>query len=198
MIKRWLNRFFEVKAGIMLAQPTTLSRACNDNIPTEKGVLIRTSQYRKTMPWRELAFDQRRLEGHTLYELWVGEQPVCYGWVAEPGTRVGILHDLHLRVPNDGFYIWDCATSPSARGKGYFCLLLRALVEGTYPDARQALVAVDTGNSASRRALQKAGFQPLFRYISARMMGRSLFSLAIRKGRPAPAQAEFDGIADPR
>ncbi|MGM0767464.1 MAG: GNAT family N-acetyltransferase [Pseudomonadota bacterium] len=154
-----------------------------------------TRTYREELPWSESEFLRRIGNGNVLYELFVDGQPVCYGWVAESGTRVGVLHDLRLVVPECGFYIWDCATDPAFRGKGYFRTLLHRIVNGMYPKATLALVAVDTNNGASRQALTNAGFRPLFTYISARVMSRGLCSVAFRNGKIAAAQREFDRLA---
>lgn len=196
VFKRRLNRLIEVKSGILLAQPANGSSQPGSGHEGGGEVIRRTNRYRTDLPWSEQEFLRRTGNGNALYELFIQEQPVCYGWVAESGTRVGVLHDLRLVVPHCGFYIWDCATDSAFRGRGCFRTLLTGIIHGGYPDATLALVAVDTGNGASRQALAKAGFQREFSYLSARILNRSLFSLAWRNGKIVAAQREFDRLGD--
>jgi RimJ/RimL family protein N-acetyltransferase len=194
VIKRRVLGLCEIKAGIMLSRPvgvaTAEARPVSDAVPEIRS----TREYREGLPWSEAEFLRRTNAGNVLYELFIEGQPVCYGWVAEAGARVGVLHDLHLVVPERGFYVWDCATSPAFRGKGYFLALLTGINRGAYPSATLALVAVDTGNGASRRVLARAGFRPMFSYVSARLAKRPLFNLALCDGRLGAAQREFDRL----
>ena len=179
----------EIKAGIMLHQPIVADLAGDNRRPE----IREATKYRDDLSFTEQEFSRRNGSGNVLYELVVEERPVSYGWVALGGTNVGILHDLQMRVPSHAVYIWDCATPPAYRGKGYFPALLRGLI--TAADANLALVAVDTNNDASRKALQKAGFEPLFTYLSVRLMGRVLFSLALTDGKLTRAQPQFEKIS---
>lgn len=156
--------------------------------------LSATTEYRTDLPFSEREFSRRNLGGHVLYELFVEDVPVCYGWVAQKGSQVGILHDIEMRVPDHALYIWDCATPPAHRGRGYFQTLLRGLVTDPSSAATLALVAVDSNNEASRKALDKAGFRPLFTYLSVRILGRGLMSLALKDGKLTRAQPVFDQI----
>ncbi|SFM53968.1 Acetyltransferase (GNAT) family protein [Marinobacter zhejiangensis] len=190
-IKRRLMRVVEAKSGIMLHQPVK---------PGATGVrasamLALTTKYRQGLALSEGEFLRRTGQGNVLYELFVDGDPVCYGWVGQGGSRVGILHNLKLTVPDRAFYIWDCATLPDHRGRGHFQTLLKGLLECQGASSAAALAAVDTGNTASRKALEKAGFKPMFSYFSLRVGGRVLVSLAIRDGKLMRAQPEFDRVA---
>lgn len=196
VIKRRVRRVCEVKAGILLSRPVGKSAPASSANAVCLPSIQRTDEYRESLPWPEHEFARRLEGGNALYELFVDGRPVCYGWVAEAGTRVGVLHDLHLVVPERGFYVWDCATAPAFRGNGHFRALLHGMNHKVYPTATLALVAVDTGNGPSRRALASAGFRPVFTYISVRLMKRPLFSVAFISRKIVAAQPEFDRLGD--
>ncbi|MEX2475930.1 GNAT family N-acetyltransferase [Marinobacter sp.] len=191
-IKRRLLSLLEIKAGIMLCMPVPRAPGALISDTEMPQALRRAVDYRDDLHCSEPEFSRRCRKGNVLYELVVDGQPVCYGWVAEAGAHVGVLHELRLVVPAGAFYIWDCATAPACRGNGYFRTLLLGLVGEVYSTSTLALVAVDTGNKPSRRALASAGFLPAFTYISARVAGRGLLSVAFKGGKVSAAQAEFD------
>ncbi len=194
VIKRRVRGLCEIKVGIMLSRPVGVATAESCPESDTASEIKSTRKYREGLPWSEAEFLRRTGAGNVLYELFIEGQPVCYGWVAEAGARVGVLHDLNLVVPERGFYVWDCATRTAFRGKGYFFALLQGINHGAYPSATLALVAVDTGNGASRRVLARAGFRPMFSYVSARLAKRPLFNFALRDGRLVAAQREFDRL----
>ncbi|MEQ9546518.1 MAG: hypothetical protein RIK85_10985 [Marinobacter sp.] len=194
-IKRRLGRLLEVKAGVMLAQPV-LPAETYVAPDSASGVLElrHTVHYRSDLACSEPEFVRRTCLGNRLYELSSGETWLSYGWVAEAGTHIGVLHNLQLTVPDQAFYIWDCATAPASRGQGHFRSLLERVVGDHYPSSTMALVAVDTGNTASRKALANAGFKPVFTYVSVRVLGYVPFSFAIREGKITAAQPQFDEL----
>ncbi len=191
LLKRKLGRMVEIKAGILLHQPV----AAREGAGIPGAELARASVYRPDLDYSKDEFTRRNLRQNDLYELLVDQRPVCFGWVARAGARVGILHDIQMTVPDRAFYIWDCVTPPEYRGRGYFQSLLKQLVSSRDTGANLALVAVDTRNTASRKALAKAGFQPLFSYLSIRVLGRVVLAVANRGHRLSQAQILFDQLA---
>lgn len=193
-IKRRLGRLLEVKAGVMLAQPVLPETSGAPDSASPVPELRHTVYYRSDLTCSEPEFVRRTSRGNRLYELSTGDKWLSYGWVAETGTHIGVLHNLQLTVPDRAFYIWDCATDPAARGRGHFRTLLKGIVCAHYPASTVALVAVDTGNIASRKALANAGFKPVFTYVSVRVLGFVPFSFAVRGGRITAAQPQFDEL----
>ncbi|QSP93691.1 GNAT family N-acetyltransferase [Marinobacter salinisoli] len=174
----------------MLQQPVR-----HDGPAEDKGRhLVLTDEYRQRLPFSKNEFEKRGKQGNFLYELFVDDVPVCYGWMAGPGAKVGILHELNMRVPDHSLYIWDCATPEEHRGKGYFQSLLQMMMQAKGPETRFALVAVDSHNTASKAALKRVGFQPLFTYWSCRVFGRVILSMAFRDGKLTWAQPQFDRL----
>jgi len=184
----------EVKTGVMLSQPVLPGESDTINHALAPPTLRHAIEYRSDMAFSEVEFVRRTLQGNRLYELLSGGKWVSYGWVAEAGTRIGVLHNLQLTVPVRAFYIWDCATDPAVRGQGHFRTLLKGIVDAHYPDSTLALVAVDSGNHASRKALANAGFKPVFTYHSVRVFGFVPFSFAVRAGKLIAAQPQFDEL----
>jgi hypothetical protein len=193
-MKQWVCRFLEVKSGIFLSQSVvdvSDSERTNDNAPprvteatrAEPGLLVSGEE-----------FQRRTRQGNRLYQMHLDNQLVSWGWVAGPGTRIGVLHDLYLTVPEGALYIWDCVTIPEYRGRGCFPGLLEGILCAHRPTSTLALVAVDVRNGASRRALAKAGFRPGFTYISVRTLGLGLLSIAFKGGKIGRAQPWFDAI----
>ena len=69
--------------------------------------------------------------------------------------------------------IYDCFTFAEHRGKGiYTDALIRMLNDLRAEGARTALIAVDPANLPSIRAIEKVGFQPLYRLTRRRRFGR--------------------------
>lgn len=180
----------EVKAGIMLQQAVIHARQDGQANRTLREV----NQYRTGLGCSEQEFDRRNRQRGVLYELLVDGRPVSYGWVARGGAQVGVLHDLHMTVPEHAFYIWDCVTPPQFRGRGYFQSLLKEMLAASDSGVTLALVAVDTKNTASRKALANAGFLPLFNYLSIRVLGRVVLAVANRGRHLSRAQPIFDGL----
>jgi len=194
-LKQGLFRLVEIKAGILLAQPVVRRELPDANVP--ETVLVKTGSIdnREDLPFSVAEFHRRNEAGNSLYELWVGDSPVSYGWVANGGARIGVLHALEMTVPDHALYIWDCATSPTFRGQGYFKKLLTSIIDAHCESSTVALVAVDVGNTASRRALAGSGFKPMFTYLSVRVLGKDMCSVALKDKKVRKAQLEFDLLA---
>ena len=194
-LKRGLSRAFDFKSGIMLSRSVPARKSYVSAVAGQSGVeLRRVDAFRPDLPVSAMQFHLRQESGNHLFELLVDERPVCFGWVASGGTRIGVLHHLSLSVPENAFYIWDCITPRSFRGNGYFQQLLGHILL-RHPAGATALVAVDYRNAASRAALGRAGFTPEFTYVSARACGYRCLSFAINRGRIQAAQPSFDAFS---
>ncbi len=136
---------------------------------------------------------RRRGNDHRLYAIADKGRVCAYGWVSGPGQEVRVLHALTFTVPPRCIYIWDCLTLPEERNRGRYKALLRGMLS-TVPEAGTAYVAVDLGNTASRRALERVGFRPLFKYFGMKLFGSPVFALAYDDGRILRAQSAFDHI----
>ncbi len=97
-------------------------------------------------------------EGRRPYVLATGGIIVAYGWVAFTPEPVGDL-GFSFRVGPDEAYIYDCATRPSYRGRGYYPALLRYILadlrSGPY---RRVWIATAPGNVPSQHGIIRAGF----------------------------------------
>jgi RimJ/RimL family protein N-acetyltransferase len=121
-------------------------------------------------PWpnRE-TIEKRYADGHQLWALRVGGQPVCFGWVGvvrelrldEVGGRASLAAPLA--------WVWDCVTPRSQQGHGYFALFLIALRARLHPLA----IGVEPDNHASLKSIERAGFE-LWASISMSPFGPSL------------------------
>lgn len=136
---------------------------------------------------------RRRLQGHMLYAVVEEGSVRAYGWVSGAGLEIQVLHTMTFTVPPHCIYIWDCLTVPGERNRGLYKALLRGML-GTLSEGGMAYVAVDLGNSPSRRALDRVGFRPLFTYYGLKLFGRSVLGLAYHGGRIVPAQRAFDSL----
>lgn len=150
---------------------------------------------RPDFPFSEEEFGRRVSEGHKFYELYLDRSPVSYNWVACTGAHIGILHDLSLDVPQNTLYLWDGATAPEHRGRGFLSVMINGILQQESQHVRVAWTAVAVSNKASRRALAKAGFEPMFTYLSVQLLGRTLLSLVIKEGKPLKAQPVFDRLS---
>jgi len=193
-LKLWLKKLVEVKSSILLSQDVTGGVPSTSRGKEAPPEIVKVTRVCPELPLSHDEFQRRTRQGNEVYGLVVDRRIVSWGWVAGSNTHVSVVHDLYLRVPARTFYIWDCGTEPAFRGRGYFQALLNGILKAHRDTATEALVTVDTGNRASRKALVKAGFKPQFSYISVRVMGSVLFSLALKGRQVTRAQPRFDGL----
>lgn len=189
--RRALGRNFEFKGGLMLGLPAQRHPSPNGlmHSPGFTEITAVTDDAALSAPF----VDGRRAQGHVLYAIIEEGQVRAYGWVSGAGLEVHVLHAMTFTVPPRCIYIWDCLTSPAERNRGRFQALLRGILV-VAPEAGTAYVAVDLGNTASRRALEKVGFRPLFRYYGLKLLGRPVLALAHTRGRISRAQRAFDQL----
>lgn len=194
-LKRWFNRTVQIEAGIFLSRPIEQNPPPDQNGAVQVSDMTDMAELRPDLPFSEKEFKRRVNEGHRFFELFVDREPVSYNWVACSGANIGILHELRLQVPENALYLWDGATTPEHRGKGFLSVMINGILQDLSHNTRIAWTAVAVSNKASRRALAKAGFEPMFTYVSVRLMGRTLFSFVIKEGKLAKAQPVFDRLA---
>ena len=83
---------------------------------------------------------------------------VAYGWVAFDAEPVGDL-GFSFQLRSDEAYIYDCATRPDYRGRGYYPALLRAMVIDLRRGGCARLwIGTAPGNFVSQRGIARAGF----------------------------------------
>jgi RimJ/RimL family protein N-acetyltransferase len=87
---------------------------------------------------------------------------------------------------SDSRGIFDCYTFPEHRSKGVYRESLMQLAS-TFQQSgtRRVLIAVDPGNIASIKGIERAGFEPLYRLTRSRRYGRVL----LRRSQFAPVTA---------
>ncbi|SRR5579884_37472 len=127
--------------------------------------------YFKALAFPE-AVQQKLASGCRCHGFFWDGQLANIGWTScgylepEPGIRI---------IDKDSIGIHDCFTLPDFRSKGvYTDTLVRMLSGGRNDGALRALIAVDPVNFASIRAIEKTGFQPLYRLTIRRRFGRRL------------------------
>ena len=99
----------------------------------------------------------------------VGGEVVAYGWFSTANEWIGEL-ELEIRPGRDAAYIWNCATHPAHRRKGFF----RCLVTGIAAQAqREGLnrLWIGTLDIPAAKGVADVGFMPAMRFTSVWMYG---------------------------
>jgi len=121
----------------------------------------------------------RRLQqGHVMYYLEDQGELCSYCWVSQAGSRNDVFFGRLFNVPEAAIYIWDCATFPAYRNRGYYKTVLKG-IQSSAPGITSAYVAVDQLQHVSRRALEWAGFRICFRYWGVRFLRRHAVCIAL-------------------
>ncbi|HZS86077.1 MAG TPA: GNAT family N-acetyltransferase [Chloroflexota bacterium] len=82
----------------------------------------------------------------------------AYGWAALSPEPIGDLGIAFLLEPGEA-WIYDCATRPAYRGRGYYTALLRCMVADLWEQTlRRAWIGTAPGNAISQRGIVRAGF----------------------------------------
>jgi GNAT superfamily N-acetyltransferase len=88
-----------------------------------------------------------------------GTEVVAYCWLSWTPVRVGEIDRAVVPGPGDA-YIYDAFTMPGWRGRGLFSAVIASLLALARARHRtRALILVSAGNRASRRAIERAGFE---------------------------------------
>lgn len=130
---------------------------------------LREHRYFKAYDFPE-AMQERLDSGARCHGCLLGGELVNVGW-----TSVGYLELVPgIRVlDKDSIAIYDCYTLPAFRAKGYYTeSLIRMLRQIRDAGAVRALIAVDPDNVASIKAIERAGFRPLYRLTVSMRFGR--------------------------
>ena len=99
---------------------------------------------------------ERMQRHHQPWLMWMGDDPIGWGWVA---TREAAIAELGvtLTLPPGDRYLWDFMILPAWRGRGLYPALLRAIL--SEEEAARFWIGHDAGNTASARGIAKAGFR---------------------------------------
>jgi len=83
----------------------------------------------------------------------------CYGWVTLTFQAMGESGWM-FKAPIGDAYLYDFATLPQYRGRGYYPALLRYIVADlAKQDIGRAWIGTAPGNDVSARSIARAGFQ---------------------------------------
>jgi GNAT superfamily N-acetyltransferase len=99
----------------------------------------------------------------------VGGELVAYGWLSTANEWIGEV-ELEIRPGSNEGYIWNCATRPEHRRKGYF----RAIVKAITAQARtEGLTRLWIGSEQipAAKAIAQAGFAPSILFTSVWLSG---------------------------
>lgn len=139
-------------------------------------------QIKETWELQRDVVARRLSQGHILYYLEDQDELCSYCWVSRAGSCNDVFFGSLFEVPEAAIYIWDCATFPRHRKRGYYKTVLKG-IQSSEPDITSAYVAVDQFNHISRRALEWGGFRVCFRYWGIRFLHRHAVCVALWDGR---------------
>jgi GNAT superfamily N-acetyltransferase len=105
----------------------------------------------------------------------------CYGFFANGGlATLGWVREGHLELDRwhsiecvGAWGLYDFVTMPDYRGKGFYTDALRQLVSIARHTGASARIAVDPGNAASIKGIERAGFQKSTKTTLSRFLGIS-------------------------
>lgn len=103
----------------------------------------------------------RLAAGHAALLLMEGDAVTHMSWIARHSLRVDELA-CTMELPDDAMCVYDVVTTDAWRGRGAYPAVLQWLRHnaGTHFDATRVWIYSDAGNSASRRGIEKAGYEP--------------------------------------
>ncbi len=113
--------------------------------------------------------DERMARGCRCFVARLGDEVVAFGWLATGTEWIGEV-ELEITPERDAAYIWNCATHPAHRRKGFF----RSLVTGIAAQAqREGLnrLWIGTLDIPAAKGVTDAGFVPAMRFTSVWMYG---------------------------
>lgn len=182
------EKIVEVRGGVMFAMPISTPKASDKHAGLRSVEDI--AQIEEAWGLQRDAAAERLRQGHVLYGL-VDQGNLCgYCWVSRAGSSNDVFFGRRFKVPEDAVYIWDCATLPRYRNRGYYKTILKS-IQSSGPVIASAYVAVDQFNHISRRALESVGFKACFRYWGIRFLRRHAFCFALWDGHLLTLQRAF-------
>ena len=102
--------------------------------------------------------EARLRDGRRPYIVETDSLIASYGWVAFEAEPVGDL-GFSFELDQGEAYIYDCATRPDYRGRGYYPALLRAMAAALRAEGYKRLwIGTAPGNFVSQRGIARAGF----------------------------------------
>jgi GNAT superfamily N-acetyltransferase len=130
---------------------------------------LRKLRYFKALLFPE-AIGDRLESGAVCHGFFLDSEIATIAWTTcgyleiEPGVRA---------VDERSVGIYDCYTTPAHRSKGFYTESLIFLVHAFREHGvDSALIAVDPGNLASIKGIERAGFEPRYRLQCLRRFGR--------------------------
>lgn len=100
---------------------------------------------------------ERLNSGRQGYAVEVAREFVSYGWVSNVAEILGATGCAFV-PPVQDVWLYDFATAPAFRGRGYYPLLLQFILRDLQNSARYAWIGTAPGNSTSARSIARAGF----------------------------------------
>jgi RimJ/RimL family protein N-acetyltransferase len=144
-------------------------------------------------PWHPEA-ERRIHEGQVCVVARHGAGVIAYCWLTRRPEWVAEIDRLVVPGPAE-VYLYEAFTEPGWRGRGLFpAMLFRLLAYARAQGWERALIFVLTDNRASRRAIEKAGFE-LFQTVSRVELG-GLRHLLFRRPRASRARVTLVARAD--
>jgi GNAT superfamily N-acetyltransferase len=183
---RYESRYYSMTAEKArgLPNPRLCRRDCLDDLQHYERFSYYQLPKGEYLPWAE---EQLKSGGH-LYTLVESGVLAHVGWLGERREiHVNRRILCAVRFPPESALLWDFATHPSARGRGFYrqtlCQCLHDAVE--LYGARQVCIFVAWDNPSSRHVIEKIGFE----YQGSIVRERKVFNT---RRRILPAVPSFD------
>ena len=152
-----------------LPRVTTMRRDCLEDLEHYEAT---DADQMAPEAYREAA-RQRRAQGHHLYTAVEDGRLVQYGWLIDRQARGedAALGQVFFPPP-DSAALYDHYTHPRARGRGlHFAGLCQRLHDAVdLAGAQRAFTYVYSGNTASRRGVERAGFEHVGSLVTERRL----------------------------
>lgn len=99
----------------------------------------------------------------------LGSEVVAYGWLSTASEWIGEV-ELEISPGRGEAYIWNCATAPDYRRKGYFRAVVKEIVNQARNEDKTRLW-VGSLDIPAAKAVAQAGFEPALQFTSVWMYG---------------------------
>lgn len=110
----------------------------------------------------------------------LGREVVAYGWLSTAGEWIGEV-ELEIRPHQGEAYIWNCATHPDHRRKGFFRAIVRDIAARARREGMTRLW-IGSLDIPAAKAVAQNGFVPAIHFTSVWMYGMRWLRV-----RPSPA-----------